>query len=139
MQKRLHYLVSGLVLLVLLSSCMPTGKAVPTPTETVTTTKSSPTPAPTSTATLTPTPQPTLAPSTFGPDKEDFPEDVNPFTGLPVADPDLLRQPALLVSITHFPPEVRPQGGLSFAPWVFEYLIATGTTRFAAIFHGQVP
>ena len=98
-----------------------------------------PTPAPTATATLTPTPQPTLAPSTFGPDEEDFPEDINPFTGLPVADPELLRQPALLVSITHFPPEVRPQGGLSFAPWVFEYLIATGTTRFAAIFHGQVP
>jgi hypothetical protein len=56
-----------------------------------------------------------------------------------VADPSLLEQPALLLSITHFPPDVRPQAGLSFASWVFEYLIAIGTTRFAAVFHGQVP
>jgi hypothetical protein len=87
----------------------------------------------------TPVPQPTLTPSTYGPGQADFPADVNPFTGLQVADPSLLEQPALLVSITHFPPEARPQGGLSFAPWVFEYLIATGTTRFAAVFHGQTP
>jgi len=142
MHKHIHYLVSGIVLLALLSGCLPTSNAEPPPTENpVIVIESPPAPAPTSTATATPipTPQPTLAPSTYGPDKEDFPANVNPFTGLPVADPDLLRQPALLVSITHFPPEVRPQGGLSFAPWVFEYLIATGTTRFAAIFHGQVP
>jgi len=85
------------------------------------------------------TPQPVLPPSRVGPDQDQFPPGVNPFTGIPVADPELLKQPALLVSITHFPPEVRPQGGLSFAPWVFEYLIAIGTTRFAAVFHGQVP
>jgi hypothetical protein len=83
--------------------------------------------------------QPTLLSFSYGPDQDDFPADVNPFTGLQVADPALLEQPGLLISITHFPPEVRPQGGLSFAPWVFEYLIATGTTRFAAVFHGQFP
>jgi len=135
-------ILTGIILLTLLSGCLPTSNAEPPPTENpVIVIESPPAPAPTSTATATPIPtsQPTLAPSTYGPDKEDFPANVNPFTGLPVADPDLLRQPALLVSITHFPPEVRPQGGLSFAPWVFEYLIATGTTRFAAIFHGQVP
>ncbi len=94
------------------------------------------------TLTFTPTPKPPqeiLPPVSYGPNQEDFPGAINPFTGLPVADPDLLKQPALLVSITHFPPTVRPQGGLSFAPWVFEYLISTGSTRFAAIFHGQVP
>ena len=139
MFKKLYYLVSGIILLSLSGSCTPTSNPDPTPTETVTATKPSPTPAATTTATLTPTPQPTLQPSTFGPDEKDFPENINPFTGLPVAGPKLLRQPALLVSITHFPSEVRPQGGLSFAPWVFEYLIATGTTRFAAVFHGQVP
>ena len=92
--------------------------------------------------TFTPTPKPPqeiLPPVSYGPNKEDFPRAINPFTGLASAEPDLLKQPALLVSIPHFPPDVRPQGGLSFAPWVFEYLIATGTTRFAAIFHGQVP
>jgi hypothetical protein len=84
-------------------------------------------------------PQPTLSPSAYGPQEEDFPAEINPFTGLPVADPALLDQPALLLSITHFPPDVRPQAGLSYASWVFEYLIATGTTRFAAVFHGQIP
>jgi hypothetical protein len=131
-------LLTGTVFLTLLSGCLHTSKVDPIPTE-INVTKSPPTATLTPTVTLTPTPQPTLPPSIYGPDEEDFPVGVNPFTGLPVADPDLLRQPALLVSITHFPPEVRPQGGLSIAPWVFEYLIATGTTRFTAIFHGQVP
>ena len=140
MYKHVRFLVSGIILLALTSSCLPSSNAAPTPvvrSASVTETPTVPTPTPT--ITQTPTPQPTLAPSTYGPDKGDFPADVNPFTGLPVADPDLLRQPALLVSITHFPPEARPQGGLSFASWVFEYLIALGTTRFAAVFHGQVP
>jgi hypothetical protein len=130
----------------LLSSCAPEkGSAQPVNPEPVTATAPvEPTvSAPESTikATSPPTPvlQPTLPPTTYGPDQADFPEDVNPFTGLQVADPLLLEQPALLVSITHFPPDVRPQGGLSFAPWVFEYLIATGTTRFAAVFHGGFP
>jgi hypothetical protein len=142
MHKRLYYLVSGTLLLAIFSACLPTGVTEPAPIEDkepVTVTETPLPPTATATATLTPTPQPTLAPSSFGPDEEDFPENINPFTGLPVADPKLLREPALLVSITHFPPEVRPQGGLSFAPWVFEYLIATGTTRFAAIFHGGTP
>ena len=94
------------------------------------------------TATYTPTPKPPqeiLAPVSYGPDQKDFPAGVNPLTGLQVADPSLLEQPALIMSIPHFPVEVRPQGGLSFAPWVFEYLIATGSTRFAAIFYGQFP
>jgi len=100
-----------------------------------------PSPIPTSKPRELPTavPQPTLPAITYGPDQVEFPADVNPFTGLQVADPSLLQQPALLVSITHFPPQARPQAGLSFASWVFEYLIATGTTRFAAVFHGQFP
>ena len=130
----------------LLSSCAPEkGSEQPVNPEPVTATVSvEPTVStldPTAEATALPAPvlQPTLPPTTYGPDQADFPEDVNPFTGLHVADPSLLKQPALLVSITHFPPEVRPQGGLSFAPWVFEYLIATGATRFAAVFHGGFP
>ena len=94
------------------------------------------------TATLTPTPDPPQdfsPPIRYGPNREDFPNNINPLTGLQVKNPELLAQPALLISITHFPPEARPQGGLSFAPWVFEYLIATGSTRLAAIFHGDIP
>ncbi len=132
----------GFFLLSLLGSCvtMNSTEAPPAEEAVITAEASKATaPLPTATQLPTPIPQPTLSPANYGPDQEDFPVGVNPLTGLPVADPSLLERPALLVSITHFPPEVRPQGGLSFAPWVFEYLIATGTTRFAAVFHGQVP
>ena len=132
----------GVILIVLLSSCIPVKGVEVLPSEnSVITTEPTEVVEPVPEATGLPVAvlQPTLTPSSFGSDQADFPPDIHPFTGLPVADPALLEQPALLVSITHFPPEVRPQGGLSFAPWVFEYLIATGTTRFAAVFHGQVP
>ncbi|HND47122.1 MAG TPA: SdrD B-like domain-containing protein [Anaerolineales bacterium] len=63
----------------------------------------------------------------------------NPLTGLPVKDTSLLDLPALLVSISHFPVEARPQAGLSFAPWVFEVYITEGATRFLTVFHGLFP
>ena len=136
------YILTVTLILVLVSSCAPANYSEPTPIKkyVVVTEAAEPvTPVIEAAQSPTPVPQPALGPSTFGPDQADFPAGVNPFTGLQVADPSLLEQPALLVSITHFPPEVRPQGGLSFAPWVFEYLIATGTTRFAAVFYGQFP
>jgi hypothetical protein len=138
------YLLTGTIALVLLSSCILTNSTPSPPTvQPVVATQFNKVNAPileaTKPPTPTPIPQPTLAPATYGPDQNDFPADVNPLTGLPVADPTLLKQPALLISIPHFPPQVRPQAGLSFASWVFEYLIATGTTRLAAVFHGQVP
>ncbi len=63
----------------------------------------------------------------------------NPLTGLPVADPSLLQFPALLVSISHFPVQARPQAGLSFAPYVFEIYITEGATRFLTTFYGEFP
>ena len=63
----------------------------------------------------------------------------NPLTGLPVADLSLLQLPAVLVSISHFPVEARPQAGLSFAPYVFEIYITEGATRFLTTFYGQFP
>src|SRR5690349_13493692 len=64
---------------------------------------------------------------------------VNPLTGLPVADPSLLQLPAVLVSISHFPVNARPQAGLSFAPYVFEIYITEGATRFLTTFYGEFP
>jgi hypothetical protein len=69
----------------------------------------------------------------------EFPPDINPLTGLPVADPKLLKTPALLVSISHFPATARPQAGLSFAPYVFEFFITEGATRFLTAFYGEFP
>lgn len=64
---------------------------------------------------------------------------VNPLTGLRVADPSLLQLPAVLVSISHFPVNARPQAGLSFAPYVFEIYITEGATRFLTTFYGEFP
>ncbi|MBI5950871.1 MAG: DUF3048 C-terminal domain-containing protein [Chloroflexi bacterium] len=84
-----------------------------------------------------PTLQPISPPASFGPD--DFPAGYNPLSGQPVEDPGLLQIPAMLLSISHFPPVARPQAGLSFAPWVFEVYITEGATRFLAVFHGEFP
>ncbi len=64
---------------------------------------------------------------------------LNPLTGQPAVDPSLLKTPAVLVSISHFPAVARPQAGLSFAPFVYEYYITEGATRFLAVFYGQYP
>jgi hypothetical protein len=86
-----------------------------------------------------PTPQSISTPVSFGPDQENFPAGYNPLSGQQVEDPGMLNIPALLISVSHFPPVARPQAGLSFAPWVFEYYITEGATRFLSVFHGVFP
>ena len=82
-------------------------------------------------------PQAPPTPGMYGPDE--FPEGYNPLTSQRVTDPDLLDIPSLLISISHFPPAARPQAGMSFAPFVFEYFITEGATRYLAVFHGEMP
>ena len=86
------------------------------------------TPGPSGSA-ATDTPLPLLPPG----------RDINPLTGLPVADPSLLKIPAVLISISHFPATARPQAGLSFAPYVYEFYITEGATRYLAVFYGEFP
>lgn len=88
---------------------------------------------------LPPTAQPISPPETLGPDLEQFPKGYNPLSGLQMEDPNTLLTPALLVSVSHFPAIARPQAGLSFAPWVFEFYITEGATRFLATFYGDIP
>ncbi len=76
--------------------------------------------------------KPTVTPTPSKIDKT-----INPLTGLPVKDPSLLNLSPILVSISNFPISVRPQGGLSFAPHVFEMSIGEGMTRFLAVFYGS--
>ena len=86
---------------------------------------------------LSPAPQPVPTSETYGP--EEFPEGYNPLTGQPVSDPAQLTYPALLLSISHFPPEARPQAGFSFTPFVYEYYITEGSTRHVGVFYGEFP
>lgn len=96
---------------------------------------------PIATATVTVTATQTFAPTAsyppegYGP--RGFPADVDPLTGLKVADPALLERRPILVKVSNLPRLVRPQWGLSLADIVFEYYTEAGTTRFAAIFLGN--
>lgn len=88
---------------------------------------------PTPTPTLELTPLPEVGP--VGP--TDFPEDVNPLTGLRVEDTELLERRPVLVKVANYPASGRPHAGLSFADMVFEYYIGYGSNRFMAMYYGQ--
>jgi len=105
----------------------PTATALP-PTATLT-------PAPTD----TPSPAVTAAPllQAVGPDN--FPANVNPLTGLVVPDPMQLQVAPVLVSITDSPLTARPQAGLSFSSFVYEFYIGEGATRFLSVFYANLP
>ncbi len=104
-------------------AAMPTVTDTPEPEE----------PTPTPTITLTPTPIVIVDP--VGP--RDFPEDVNPLTGLKVADPEILDRRPVLVKVANHPAYGRPHAGLSLADMVFEYYIGYGGNRFMALYYGQ--
>ncbi len=70
-----------------------------------------------------------------GPDE--YPEGINPLTGLEVDDPDILDRRPFMVKVINAPAEVRPQAGLMSADMVWETLIAGGVTRFSALYYSQ--
>jgi len=119
-----------LILLVTLAGCSvlaPSATATPLPTQTTvpptafqpvenTATPVPPTSTPvppTETPTATATPQQIYGPS-------GFPEDVNPLTGLKVADPSLLNRRPVIIKIQNLPRDSRPQWGLSLADLVYD-------------------
>ncbi len=116
-----------------------TATHTPIPPSATPTLEPSPTPIPSATPSPTPTPLPHLLPQSLGPALENFPEGYSPLTGLLVPNSEDLSLPALLVSLSHFPPSVRPQTGLSFAAQVYEIYITEGMTRFLAVFYGEFP
>ncbi len=129
-------LVAWLIIaLAIILSCNGQGDAPLTPISTETPSLFPGTP----TASLTPTPQGFSTPAVYGPDRENFPSNINPLSGQEVKDPGLFATPALALSISHFPVAARPQAGLSFAPWVFEFYITEGATRFLGMFYGKFP
>ncbi len=96
-------------------------------------------PTATSTPTATVTPLPTITPTPvivqYGP--TNFPENVNPLTGLEVSDPAILNRRPLMIKVSNFPREGRPHAGLSFADIVFDYYTGEGANRFIALYYGQ--
>jgi len=112
-------------------------QALPTATPSI-----SPTPTLTYTPKPTRTPRPTNTPKAttkpiirIGPDN--FPDYINPLTGLIAINPNLLNRRPIAIKIPNYPHSVYPQSGLSSADQVFEYHLEQGLTRFIAIFYGN--
>lgn len=138
------------------SDTQETGGAAPSPSTTTTQIEAAPpSPTPTPQVTVPPTdssledkpdtPTPGAKQDSSAPDipvpvgPEDYPEGVNPLTGLPADDPELLALPPALISISNFPASARPQAGLNSSPITFEIAIGEGMTRFLAMFYGGYP
>ncbi len=94
---------------------------------------------PTATSTPEPTPTPTMtATPALGPvGPTDFPEGVNPLTGMYVANPENLDRRPVFVKVANYPPSGRPHAGLSAADIVFEYYIGSGSNRFMGLYYGE--
>jgi hypothetical protein len=87
---------------------------------------------PTITATATATEVPLIA---SGPDN--FPEDINPLTGIPVSDPSVLDRRPVAVKIQTYPRGQRPPWGVTLADIVYDYYQNNGLTRLTAIFYAN--
>lgn len=103
------------------------------PTETPTEVPPTETPTPTLTPTASPTPD--YPAEGYGP--EDFPENVNPLTGLTVDDVNLLERRPLAVKIQLFPRTQRYPWGINQADVVYDYYQNAGITRLTAVFLGE--
>lgn len=120
------------------AGCAPPPSAIAPVVVVTATAEPSPTAVPSPTRTPRPEPEGTRSPSQIGPDN--FPPDINPLTGLPVDDPDVLRRRPLLIKVSNESSEVRPQSGLSFADHVWEHIMEDKrSTRYTAIYLSQAP
>ncbi len=62
--------------------------------------------------------------------------EINPLTGLPASDAALLDRRPLVIKISNYPRDIRPQYGLNEADVVYEYYIEWSDTRFIGVFYG---
>lgn len=69
----------------------------------------------------------------------EYPYGINPLTGLPYPNEEALKRRNLIVKISNWPPDVRPQHGINQADLVIEYEAEGGVTRFAAIYRNNAP
>jgi hypothetical protein len=141
----IKYLLSGLIGVLILVGCgqinspethtataqpiLNTLSPTPRPTDTTT-------PTFTPTATETPLPTETSTPAAYGP--SNFPETIDPLTGLAVSDPDILERRPVVIKVNIVPRSSnRPPWGLSKADIVYDYYHNDGYSRFHAIFYGN--
>ncbi len=87
------------------------------------------------TATETPTQAPTVG--AVGP--MDFPEGVNPLTGLMVDNPENLDRRPVFVKVANYPATGRPHAGLSSADIVLNTISVMAATDLLAFFMARMP
>ncbi len=83
------------------------------------------------------TPTPQAIAGAIGP--FNYPDNVNPLTGLSVDNPDVLMRRPIIVKVSNAPPLVRPQAGIGEADIVYEHYAEGGLTRFSAVFLSNAP
>ena len=66
-------------------------------------------------------------------------EYLNPVTGTPISNPDLLRLPPVFVPLARYPSAFRPSSGHSQAQWVFEMYVNNEESRPILMFYGEQP
>lgn len=141
-QRKFEFLIiTGMIVAILLSSCQggftPANSQDALNTAVAKTLTAAPTatPTPTKTATPPPTSTPTQVIVQYGP--TDFPDNVDPLTGLTVSNPETLNRRPIMIKVSNYPREGRPHAGLSFADIVFDYYTGEGGNRFIGLFYGQ--
>ena len=65
--------------------------------------------------------------------------ELNPVTGTPISNPDLLRLPPVFVPLARYPSAFRPSSGHSQAQWVFEMYVNNEESRPILMFYGEQP
>jgi len=85
----------------------------------------------------TPTPQLTVISPELSYGPTNFPANINPLTGLPIQDLNVLKRRPIAVKINIIPRMVRPPIGLSLADIVYEFYHNDGYARFHAIYYGN--
>ncbi len=127
-----------LVVIALLAGACGAGEAPPTPTPTKTPMAAAAAPTEAPTATLAPVviniPTPTPTPDVPTP----RPENIAPFTGLPVSDPARLKQLPIFVCVNNDAAGRAAHWGLSKADLVYEYIVdGFSLTRITAMYQSQ--
>ena len=65
--------------------------------------------------------------------------DLNPLTGLPASNPDLLKLPPVIVPLARYPSAFRPSSGNSQAQWAFEMYVSDEESRPMLMYYGELP
>jgi hypothetical protein len=132
MRNRQHEILGViLVCMLFLVGCQTPAVPVATQVSMLTDIISNPNP----TAIVIPTTVPTPSIPVYGPDE--YPDGMDPLTGLMADDPALLERCPMVIKVSNYPRSGRPHAGLSQADLVFDYYIGEGMNRFAAIYYGQ--